>query len=93
MNDYQLLKTIFDDFKVNNKIIPVEYIEYTGDSKTYITYTFIDDDPSLFGDDKEIGSVVRVDIDIFSESNYLAIVEKIKEVMENSVSFGILPVP
>lgn len=84
MNDYQLLKSIFDDFKVNDKVIPVEYIEYTGNSKTYITYTFTNDDPSLFGDDKEIGSVVSIDIDIFSDGNYLAIEEKIKEVMEEN---------
>lgn len=93
MNDYQLLKAIFKDLKVNDQIIPVEYIEYTGNSKTYVTYTFTNDAPSLFGDDKEIGSVVNIDIDIFSESNYLAIEDKIKEIMEenNFIRIGCSP--
>lgn len=84
MNDYELLKTIFNDFKVNEIKVPVEYITYKGKERTYVTYTFTGDDPSLFGDDKEIGSIVSVDIDIFSESNFLAIEEKIKELMEEN---------
>ena len=84
MNDYELMKSIFLNFTVDGRTIPVEFITYKGNSKTYVTYTFIDDDPTLFGDDKEVGSVAYVDIDIFSESNYLAIERKIKEIMENN---------
>lgn len=84
MNDYRLLKTIFTNFIVNEIEIPVEYIKYKGSSKTYVTYTFISDDPTLFGDDKEIGSIVAVDIDIYSDKNYLAIQKKIEEIMENN---------
>ena len=84
MNEYKLLKTIFTDFTVDEKIIPVEYIKYKGNSKTYVTYTFTNDDPSLFGEDKEIGSVISIDIDIYSDKNYLAIQEKIEELMENN---------
>lgn len=79
MNEYELIKEIFKDFE-----IPVEYLTYKGNEKTYITYTFTGDNPSLFGDDKEIGSIVSIDIDIFSESNFLAIENKVKEVMENN---------
>ncbi len=84
MNEYKLLKTIFTDFTVDEKTIPVEYIKYKGNSKTYVTYTFTNDDPSLFGEDKEIGSVISVDIDIYSDRNYLAIQDKIEEIMENN---------
>ena len=84
MNEYKLLKTIFTDFTVDEKIIPVEYIKYKGNSKTYVTYTFTNDDPSLFGEDKEIGSIISIDIDIYSDKNYLAIQEKIEELMENN---------
>lgn len=84
MNDYDLLKSIFENFVVDGKEIPVEYIEYQGRSKTYVTYTFTNDDPTLFAEDKEIGSVVSVDIDIFSDRNYLAIENKIREVMEEN---------
>ena len=84
MNDYQLLNQILDNLIVEGKEVPVEYIEYTGRSKTYVTYTFTNDEPSLFGDDKEIGSVVSVDIDIFSDKNYLAIENKIIEIMNDN---------
>ncbi len=84
MNDYSLIKSMFKNFIVDGKRIPVEYLKYTGKEKTYITYTFTDDVPSLFGDDKEIGSVITIDIDIFSDGNYLAIEDKVKEVMEEN---------
>ena len=82
INDYELLKTIFDNFEVEGKKIPAEFITYTGKSKTYITYAFTDDDPALFAEDQEVGSVAYIDIDIFSSGNYLAIEKKIKEVMK-----------
>ncbi len=84
MNEYRLLKTIFTDFTVDEEIIPVEYIKYKGNSKTYVTYTFTDDDPTLFGEDKEIGSVISIDIDIYSDRNYLAIQQRIEEIMEDN---------
>ena len=84
MNEYRLLKTIFTDFTVDEEIIPVEYIKYKGNSKTYVTYTFTDDDPTLFGEDKEIGSVIGIDIDIYSDRNYLAIQQRIEEIMEDN---------
>lgn|SRR5574344_2393416 len=84
INDYELLKTMFSNFAVEGNLIPVEFIEYTGNSKTYITYVFTEDNPSLFGDDEELGSIANVDIDIFSDGNYLAIENKVKEIMKNN---------
>ena len=84
MNDYKLLKRIFTNFTVDDEKIPVEYIKYKGKKKTYVTYTFTDDDPKLFGEDKEIGSVIAVDIDIYSETNYLAILKEIKKRMKEN---------
>ena len=34
----KILKDIFKDFTVNGKAIPVEFLRYTGNSTTYITY-------------------------------------------------------
>ena len=84
MNDYELVKKIFDNFIVEGKKIPAEFITYTGKSKTYITYTFTEDDPVLFSEDQEAGSVAYIDIDIFSDCNYLAIEKRIKEVMKEN---------
>lgn len=84
MNDYKLLKRIFTNFTVDDEKVPVEYIKYKGKKKTYVTYTFTDDDPKLFGEDKEIGSVIAVDIDIYSDGNYLAIREAVETLMEEN---------
>ena len=50
MNEYEFLNSIFKDFKVDDKTVPVSYLKYEGKEKTYITYTFIDDRPKLFAD-------------------------------------------
>ena len=84
MNEYELLKSIFDNFIVAGEEIPVEYLKYKGNSKTFVTYTFTGDDPALFGEDKEIGSIISVDVDIFSDKNFIAIQEKIEELMEEN---------
>lgn len=84
MNEYELLNNIFKDFKVEDKTVPVSYLKYEGKEKTYITYTFTDDRPKLFADNKELGSVISIDIDIFSDRNFIAIVNKVKEVMEDN---------
>ncbi len=84
MNNYELIKSIFNNFVVEGNTIPVEYITYTGKGKTYITYTFTDDNPTLYAEDQEIGSVIYIDIDIFSDKNYLAIEKKVKEIMKKN---------
>ena len=84
MNDYKLLKRIFTNFIVDGNEIPVEYLKYKGKSKTYVTYTFTGDDPKLFGENKEIGSVISIDIDIYSDGNYLAIQDEIERIMEDN---------
>lgn len=87
-NDYTLIKNIFKDFEV-----PVEFIRYTGKEKTYITYSFIDDRPGVVADDKEILSITNIDIDIFSDSNYLDIEEKVEKIMieNNFIRVGSSP--
>ena len=84
MNEYELLKSIVDNVIVAGEEIPVEYLKYKGNSKTFVTYTFTGDDPALFGEDKEIGSIISVDVDIFSDKNFIAIQEKIEELMEEN---------
>ena len=84
MNDYKLIKTIFTHFVVEDQEIPVEYIKYKGKSKTYVTYTFTGDDPKLYGENIEIGSVISIDIDIYSDKNYLAIQEAVETIMEDN---------
>lgn len=77
------IKTIFEDFKVNDKSIPVEHLKYKGKSKTFVTWTILSEVPSLSANDEDLYSVVQVDIDIFSDSNYLDIEKEIKKIMKN----------
>lgn len=78
------IKSIFENFKVNNKSIPVHHLRYKGKAKTFVTWTILSEVPSLSGDDEYLYSVVQADIDVFSDGNYLDIVKAIKKVMKDS---------
>ena len=78
------LKSMFKNFKVNNKSIPVEHMRYKGKSTIFITWTIIDEVPTLSGDDDYLYSVVQVDIDIFSNGNYLDIMNEVKKLMKKN---------
>ena len=78
------LKTIFNNFKVKNKSVPVAHLRYIGKSKTYVVWTLLDEDPALYGGDECLYSICSVDIDIYSDSNYLDIMEEIKKIMKNN---------
>ncbi len=78
------LKTIFTDFKVNDKKIPVAHLRYKGKSKTFVTWTILSEIPSLNGDDDNLYSVVEVDIDVFSDGNYLDIIKEVKKLMKEN---------
>lgn len=78
------IKSIFKDFKVNGLSVPVEHITYTGTSKTYVTWTLLSEVPSLSGNDEDLYSVVPVDIDVYSDGNYLDIIKEIKKLMKNN---------
>ncbi len=77
------VKSILSNLKVDNKVIPVEHIKYTGKSKTFVTWALLDGIPALSGDNEIICSIEEVDIDVFSDSNYLDIIKEIKRLMKN----------
>lgn len=78
------IKSIFDNFEVNGKSIPVEHLRYTGKSKTFVTWTILSDRPSFTANDEDLYSVVEVDIDIFSDGNYLDIMDEVKKLMKSN---------
>ena len=79
------LQKILGDFILIDKIsIPVAQIKYTGDKHTYIVWSIIDETPALLGNDEDLASIVSVDIDIFSNTNYLKIVNEIKKIMKTN---------
>ena len=79
-----LIETIFNNFKVNNKNIPVSFLRYSGKSTTYITYQLSDMDNSFSGDDELLGYVDYYDFDIYSKGNYFSIVESVKNLLKQN---------
>ncbi len=78
------IKAILSDLEVNNVTIPTQHIRYIGNSKTFVTWAIIGEKPVLSAYDEDLYSVVSVDIDIFSDGNYLSIVKEIKRRFKNS---------
>lgn len=76
------LQRIFEGFTVEGKVIPVSFLRYTGKSTTYITYQEIQDDTSFSADDELQAYVTYYDFDIYSKSNYLNIIESVKEILK-----------
>lgn len=64
--------------------VPVAHLRYKGSSKTYVTWTMLDEEPSFASDDEIIRSEVNIDIDIYSVNNYLNILSSIKNKMKEN---------
>ena len=76
------LQTIFTNFEVDNVLIPVAFLQYTGKDTTYITYQEIQNDTTFDADDELQAYVTYYDFDIYSKGNYLNIIESVKEILE-----------
>ena len=70
--------------KILNLDIPVVHLKYKGNKKTYVVWTIIDEEPLSSSDDEITDSEAIVDIDIYSDSNYLKIMSSIKNKMKEN---------
>ena len=80
----ELIRTIFQDFKVNGVSIPVKFLFYQGHGEPYVIYQQTDADNSLSGDDELIGYVEYYDFDVYSKGNYYPIIESIKQLLKEN---------
>lgn len=64
--------------------VPVAHLNYKGKEKAYVVWTIIDETPLSASDDEIDYSEVTVDIDIYSESNYLSLMSSIKKIMKDN---------
>lgn len=64
--------------------VPSAHLKYKGASKTYVTWTMLEENPISASDDEITDSEVNVDIDIYSDSNYLKIMKLIKNKMKEN---------
>lgn len=79
-----LIEQLFADFTVNTVKIPVSFLRYDGKETTYITYQQTDSNDPFSGDDELQNYVDFYDFDIYSEGNYLAIVEAVKTLLTDN---------
>ena len=75
------LKKIFGE-KVGD--VPVAHLRYKGNSRRFVTWTITGEAPAFSANDEDLCSICSLDVDIFSESNYLDIKKKIKQLMKNN---------
>lgn len=79
------LKAIFgESITVAEQQIPVAHLRYRGDSKKFVTWTITGEDPALSADDEDLYSICSLDVDVFSDGNYLDIEKAIKQKMKNN---------
>ena len=70
-----LITTIFANFTVDQKKIPVSFMRYKGKETTYVTWMQYDMDNSYAGDNELLGYVGYYDFDVYSKGNYTNIIE------------------
>lgn len=78
----ELIQTIFRNFTVSGKRVPVAYMFYQGHGEPFVTYMQTDADSSYSGDDDLIGYVDYYDFDVYSKGNYTEIIEAIKQLLK-----------
>lgn len=83
MNE-ELKALLGDGINVNGDVIPIAHLMYEGKSKRFITWTILGETPILSADDEQLYAVGSVDIDVFSDGNYLDIIKAIKQLMKNN---------
>ena len=69
---------------VGDNEIPVAHLRYKGRSRRFVTWTITGEDPVLVANDEVLCSRCSLDVDIFSDSNYLDIEKQIKQIMKNN---------
>lgn len=79
------IKSIFGDaITVDGALVPAAHLRYKGKSKTFVVWSILSARPVLSGDDEPLYSVTSVDIDIYSDGNYLNLITVIKRLMKEN---------
>lgn len=83
MNE-ELKLILGENLIVAGEQIPIAHLRYKGKSKRFVTWTITREEPALYANDEVLCSICSVDVDIFSDGNYLDIVKIIKQKMKNN---------
>ena len=80
----EIKATLGESLLIGSEIIPIAHLRYQGNSRKYVTWTITGEEPALSANDEDLCSICSVDVDIFSEGNYLDIKKEIKRKMKNN---------
>lgn len=69
---------------IGGEEIPIAHLRYKGNSRKFVTWTITGEAPELSANDEDLCSICSVDVDIFSDGNYLDIKKEIKRKMKNN---------
>lgn len=78
------IEEMFSNFTVNEKQIPVSFVDYQGSEETYIVYNSLGEEPIFFGDNDVLASENTYDFNIYTKGNYLDILKETKKVLKNN---------
>jgi hypothetical protein len=77
------IRIIFGDgITVKETVIPVAHLRYKGKSKTFAVWSLMGETPELIADDEPLYSVVTVDVNVYSDGNYIDLITEIKRLMK-----------
>ena len=80
----ELIVSIFKNFAVDGKKIPVKYLYYNGHGEPYVTFTPTDNQNILSADDDIEAYITYYDFDIYSKENYYAIETAVKALLKSN---------
>ena len=84
ININPLIEAAFADFMVSGTLIPIAFLNYTGNSNIYLTYYTWFDEPDNFHDDEHHAETAYGTIDIFSKGNFKGILRKVKNTLKQN---------
>ncbi len=67
-----------------NYTVPIEYMKYTGQADSYLTYYTWKELPESFSDNETDIEVAYGTIDIFSKNNFKTILKEVKKILKDN---------
>lgn len=78
------IENLFSGFTVDKVPVPVSFMVYEGHGEPYVVYFQYDKDNAYAHEDEIAGYVTYYDFDVYSQGDFLAIVEAIKEKLKGA---------
>ena len=78
------IKSTLENLIIAGEEIPVAHLRYKGKAKKFVTWAITGEAPALSANDEDLCSICSLDVDIFSDGNYLDIEKEIKRKMKNN---------